>query len=100
MWILKICLYSMDFESLYTNIRKEDAVTLISDFIKPSLDVNYVTPFAFLTILGLIFDINYFSYKNTKFQNLYFKQDVSMGCICGPSKASLFVYILERKWLK
>jgi predicted GIY-YIG superfamily endonuclease len=94
-------LYSMDFESLYTNIIKEDAVNLITDFIKPSLNHNYLSSFAFNIILSLIFDYNYFYYKSTKNLNSYFKQikGLSMGCICGPSVASLFVYILESKWL-
>ena len=31
----------------------------------------------------------------------YFKQKngLAMGCICGPTVASLFLYILEKHWL-
>ena len=97
-----VFLYSMDFESLYTNIQKEYAVTMITEFINQYLNPKYITAFAFFKILSLIFDFNYFYYKNTKKLKTYFKQinGLSMGCICGPSIASLFVYILEIKWLK
>ena len=91
----------MDFESLYTNIIKEDAVNLITDNINQSLNHTFLTSFAFHTILGLIFYFNYFYFKDTKNFKSYYKQikGLSMGCICGPSIASLFVYILESKWL-
>ena len=87
----------MDFESLYTNIMKTTAVNYITDFLTEYFDSNYITPFGFHTILNLIFEKNVFSYKNKKF----FKQikGLAMGCICGPSVASIFVYILESKWL-
>jgi hypothetical protein len=64
------------------------------------LDPRYITSFAFFKIL--IFDFNYFYSINTKSVKTYFKQinGLSMGCICGPSIASLFVYILEIKWLR
>ena len=93
----EVYLYSMDFESLYTNIIKSIAVNYITDFLKDTLDENYITPFAFHKVLSLVFEKNIFTYNNKKF----FKQikGLAMGCICGPSVASLFVYILESKWL-
>ena len=97
----KLYLYSMDFESLYTNIIKTDAVNLITDFVKNFLDSNYLTTYAFYVILNLIFDYNVFTYKHSKLSHIYYKQinGLAMGCICGPSVASLFVYVLENKWL-
>ena len=97
-----VFLYSMDFESLYTNIQKNYAVTIITEFMSQYLDQKYITSAAFYIILSLIFDFNYFYYKKTNSEKIYFKQinGLSMGCICGPSIASLFVYILEIKWLK
>jgi hypothetical protein len=92
----KVFLYSMDFESLYTNIDKLDACNLITEFISGYLDYNYIQPSAFREILLIIFENNVFTY-GTK----YFKQNngLAMGCICGPTVASLFVYILEKHWL-
>ena len=90
-------LYSCDFESLYTNIVKEEAVSTITDFIKDSLDYQFITPRAFFTILNLIFDNNVFKYKNFYFIQL---NGVAMGCICGPDIANLYVYILEKHWIQ
>jgi hypothetical protein len=92
----------MGFESLYTNIQKIHAVNIITEFMFKYLDPRYITSFAFLKILGLIFDFNYFYYKITESVKTYFKQlnGLSMGCICGPSIASLFFYILEIKLLR
>ena len=91
-----VYLYTMDFESLYTNIDKSDAINLITQYIQDDLDTNYITSFAFYVILELIFDNNIFTYKTKYYVQ---KFGLSMGCICGPSIANIFVHILERKWL-
>ncbi len=57
--------YSMDFESLYTNIQKNYGVTIITEFISQYLDQKYITSAAFHIILSLIFDFNYFYYKKS-----------------------------------
>ena len=95
-------LYTMDFESLYTNLNKADVVNTITGYIGDYLDTKYITTIAFRAILSIIFDLNVFSYKNKKGEIMYFKQinGIAMGCICGPSVASLFVFVLEEKWLK
>ena len=92
----KVYIYSCDFDSLYTNIQKNDAVNRITDYIKDKLDFNYITPLAFSKILSLIFDHNVFAFKN-----LFFVQTsgLAMGCICGPSVANMFIYILEKNWI-
>ena len=92
----EIHLYTMDFVSLYTNINKVHAVKLITDYVKSHLETSYITAFAFYVILELIFENNIFSYKNKYYIQVF---GLSMGCICGPSIANIFVYILEKKWL-
>lgn len=93
-----IYLYSCDFESLYTNINKELAIDLVSDFVKENkiLDSSHLSLSGFSHLLTLIFDFNVFSFKNS-----YFKQvrGLAMGAICGPAIANTVVYKLEKKWL-
>ena len=92
----EVFLYSCDFESLYTNINKDDAIPLITEYVKNFLDTNYISAKAFKILLDIAFTTNVF-----KFQNQFYIQirGVAMGCKCGPSIANLFVYILERHWL-
>ena len=69
-----VFLYSMDFESLYTNFQKNYAINIITEFINQYLDPKYITSFAFYTILSLTFEFNYFVFKNTKFLKKIFTQ--------------------------
>jgi len=48
-------------------------------------------------LLKIMFKTNVF-----KFQESFYKQEEGfpMDCICGPSAATIFIYILERKWCK
>jgi hypothetical protein len=92
----ELYLYTSDIEALYTNIDKNKAADLITEEIKDNLDTNYITPFAFNTIIRLIFENNVFKYENKYFIQI---KGLAMGCICGPSIANLFVHVLERKWL-
>ena len=97
-----VFLYSMDFKALYTNVNKLHTVQLITEYIGMHLDSMYITPLAFNVILSKIFDYNIFAYKSNGVNKIqYYKQinGLAMGCICGPTIASLFVYILEKKWL-
>lgn len=91
-----IFLYSMDFESLYTNIDKNVAIDIITDYVKQFLDLNLIDAYAFNEILKLIFENNVFRYNKSFFIQLI---GLAMGCICGPVIANIFVYLLERKWL-
>ena len=91
-----VFLYSMDFESLYTNIDKLDACDLITEFVSGYLDYNYIQPSAFRQILLIILENNIFTYGMKYFKQ---KNGLAMGCICGPTVASLFVYILQKHWL-
>ena len=91
-----VFLYSMDFDSLYTSMNIKDVFNLLSDFMVTNKDNAFIDSVAFNQILSLIFDNNIFVYKNTFYVQI---NGIAMGCICGPSVANLFVFILERKWL-
>ena len=90
-------LYSLDFESLYSNIIHNDAILVITDFMKDKLtlcsDLNIT---GFKTCLELVLNFNFF-----KFCGQFFKQNkgIAMGTICGPSIANLYLYVLEKKFL-
>jgi hypothetical protein len=88
-------LYSLDIVSLYTNIRQEDATLKITDFMSRRLDSVNLNIFALYKLISLMFKTNVFS-----FDKKFYKQitGLPMGCICGPSVANLYVYILEIKW--
>jgi hypothetical protein len=91
-----VYLYSMDFESLYTNIDKNDAINRLTEFLSNSIDLDFIQPQAINSILTIIFDCNGFVYKDKFFMQ---KNGLEMGSICGPSVASLYVFILEKPWL-
>ena len=92
-------LYSCDFESLYTKIDSLQAINTISLFVnfKTNILIKHKIDFqAFKTFLTIIFTCNNFKYKN-----FYYLQciGIPMGCICGPSIANMYIYILEISWL-
>ena len=69
---------------------------MLTEFISSYLDTQHLSAYGFKTLLSVFFENNYFMFKNT-----YYLQNTGcpMGCICGPTIANLFLYILERKWL-
>lgn len=93
--IVKLFLYSCDFESLYTNIRPD----LIVDFLQYETDLLKrfkISARAVKTILKLIFTCNVFKFKNNFYLQLI---GIPMGIKAGPVIANLYIYILEKKWL-
>jgi len=92
----KPLIYSLDVSSLYQNINPVHAIPLITDFISKYLDINHINSYGFKTLLDLFFKNNIFKFKNKFFVQVI---GVPMGCICGPSIANLFLYILEIKWI-
>ena len=91
----------MDFESLYTNIEINDALTTLTEFMSNKLDKKHITPKGFYNLLFLILNFNYFIFmKKTNKKTLFFKQikGVAMGTIVGPSVANIYILILESKW--
>jgi len=91
-------LYSLDIVSLYTNIRKDHATQIITEFINEiGLNSFHLDIVAVNKLLKILFSTNVF-----KFEESFYKQEEGfpMGCICGPSAATIFVYILERRWCR
>jgi hypothetical protein len=89
-------LVSADIESLYTNIKLNHAIDILIDFAQDKLPLNSLDLTAFKTILILIFENNYFSYKNINYLQI---TGIAMGCICGPTIANIVVYSLEKDFL-
>ena len=95
----KLYLYSCDFESLYNNIKHDHAIELISNFLYFNTDIlskNKLDLIAIRTFLLLIFTSNIFNYKDKYYIQL---KGIPMGCICGPSIANIYIYILEKEYL-
>jgi hypothetical protein len=89
-------------------MKKIDVCDIITNYIKDYIDYDHLTPMAFKILLEIIFDNNIFVYKkfiyndtNKTYKCLYYKQlsGLAMGCICGPTVANLFVFLLEKSWL-
>lgn len=89
-------LYSCDFESLYTNIKLQDALNVICDYVKDKLDFSDINMFAFRKLLEILFNYNYFIYKNLIFRQ---KFGIAMGTIAAPNIANIFVYCFEKSFL-
>lgn len=89
-------IYSCDFESLYTKINLEHALSVISNFISTNFISDQLTTTGFYKLLKLIFDNNIF-----KFKDKFFKQisGIAMGSKCGPSIANIYVHCLEQNFL-
>ena len=91
-------LYSLDIVSLYTSIRKDHATQIITEFINEiGLNSFHLDIVAVNQLLKILFSTNVF-----KFEESFYRQEEGfpMGCICGPSAATIFVYILERRWCR
>ena len=96
--VSQLYLYSCDFESLYTNIKPEDATDRICKYINDNnlIKTKNFDIVGFRSLLELIFTNNIFT-----FNGLYFVQKVGlpMGCKCGPTIANLYLYTYEINWL-
>ena len=53
-------LYSCDFDSLYTNIKLQEALDIICDYVKDKLDFSHLNIVAFRKLLEILFNYNYF----------------------------------------
>jgi 6-pyruvoyl-tetrahydropterin synthase len=82
---------------LYSNIDHVDCLLLLTEFFKDKFEnFEHITVKGFYTILKLVLENNFFTYKNFFFKQI---KGIAMGSICGPSIANIFVYIYEKKWL-
>jgi len=89
-------LYSCDFESLYTNIKLQDALDTICDYVKDKLDFSDINMFAFRKLLEILFNYNYFVFNNRIYRQKY---GIDMGTIAAPNIANIFVYCFEKSFL-
>ena len=93
---MKPFLYSLDFVSLYQNIDPEHATFVLTDFMSRILDTNHLSIYAFKVLLTLLFENNVFKFKNNYYRQ---QKGLIMGCICGPTIANLYLYIMEQNWI-
>jgi len=89
-------IYSFDVTALYPNIDPIHAIPLITDFLTKYLDLSHINSFGLKSLLDLFFKNNIFRFKNKYYIQI---SGLPMGCICGPTIANIFMYILEMKWL-
>ena len=91
-------LYSCDFESLYTNIKPDDAVYKIIKFLKDNnfIKSKHLNLTAIKSILNLIFKYNIFNFGEFFFIQLI---GLPMGCKCGPTIANLYLFVIEEPWI-
>ncbi len=90
-----INIYSMDFESLYTNIKSEDAINKITDYLSKHWFSEHINNTAIFEILKMIFENNVFEFNKNYYNQI---NGLIMGVICGPSIANLYLFILEINW--
>ena len=90
-------LYSCDFESLYTNINSSHAIDLISEYYEKYIKINEITTLGFKQLLEMVFFNNIFEFNEKYYVQI---NGLSMGTICGPSIANLYLSIIEDSWLR
>ena len=88
-------LYSLDIVSLYTNINQSHAIDTITEFMSRYIDNFHINIIGFNILLKIMFNSNVFTFDENFFKQIC---GLPMGCICGPSIANIYVYILEIKW--
>ena len=89
-------IYSIDICNLYPSIEPNHAVPILTEFISKYLDTTHLTAYGLSSLLNLFFENNIFSFKTYYYIQ---KKGLPMGCVCGPTLANLYLYILECKWL-
>lgn len=88
-------IYSLDFESLYTNIKLDDALNIITNFVKDKLDEKFINLQGFHAILKLFFEANILTFDNKFYIQLV---GIGMGSVFGPTCANIVVYHYEKIW--
>jgi hypothetical protein len=87
-------LYSLDIVSLYTSIRTEHAIQVITEFMSKYLDSFHLNIVALYNLISIMCTTNVFKFEKDFFKKIF---GLPMGCIAAPSIANLYVYILEIK---
>ncbi len=90
-------LFTFDVVSLYTNIKQEKCLDILSDFFKDKLEPDLgITISGFRIILKLTLENNYFIFNDVFYHQI---KGIAMGSIAGPSIANIFVSCLESHWI-
>jgi len=89
-------IYSCDFSSLYTSINLDDALNVITEFIAKNFNSLEIDIFGFHTLLKLIFNLNYFSFNDNYFKQIF---GIAMGNKAAPSIANIYLIIKEENFL-
>jgi predicted GIY-YIG superfamily endonuclease len=89
-------LYSCDFSSLYTNIDSNKCIDLITSYTSKLLNSNELKIEGFNSLLKLVFFNNIFDFNKSYYKQL---KGISMGIICGPTLANLYLMLLEESFL-
>ena len=89
--------YSCDFESLYTNINTKHAINTITEYFSEKISNSAFTIIGLNEILKLILYNNIFTFDKKYYIQI---NGLAMGTKCGPTFANIYVYILEKNWLR
>ena len=88
-------LVTLDVKSLYTNIPNEEGIEAVREAITRSTDTK-ISSKVITTFLWLILTLSNFVFNVVNYLQ---KQGVTMGSICSPSYANLFMGYFESKYL-
>lgn len=84
-------LVTLDLESLYTNIPQEGALMVLQEIL--SIEPGITNAPFIIQCLQVVLSENYFEFNNCYFQQI---QGVSMGALCAPSVACLYMGHFEQ----
>lgn len=87
-------LCTIDVSSLYTNIRKEDAIQALDESLNQRPDQKVPTVYI-LQILALVLQFNFFQFGNEKYQQLI---GCAMGSVCSPTVACLVMHKIDQQF--
>ena len=90
-------LFSCDFESLYSNIILSDCLNTICEYMQNKINSTEIDIIGFRCILKIIFEFNYFKYKDIVYKQI---KGIAMGSKCGPSIANIYISCLEKTFLQ
>jgi hypothetical protein len=93
-------IYAGDFDSLYLKIKSNHATNIITDFLDKEYNFffkqSYIDKIGFVALLKIIFELNIFVFELCWYLQLI---GIPMGCICGPTIANIFLFILEKQYI-
>ena len=91
----KSILVTLDVKSLYTNIPNDEGITAVRNAISNSPN-NKISTKVIMSFLWLILTLSNFVFNGINYLQ---KQGVTMGSICSPSYANIFMGFFESKYI-